>query len=321
MNRPEDAEPSDMDADNVVFFWKVDEAFGEFSQWYRSGFECDEHQFSTAEQYMMYRKAIIFNDIKSAEKILASPRARPAEYKRMGRKVSNFDLDTWTSCSRHVVVNGNFHKFVNNTKLMQMLLSTGSKVIAEASPLNNIWGVGFDARNAMVHVDDWGENRLGKCLMVVRDMIVDILSQISGDIRPKMEISTTTKAICYSCNSMVWIKQRKLDKSQHSTRIMITTCGSCMKKQGPAFGWLDTSTVESIVDRASGNTSARGDSEEIVNPDKLRIMHPYILTFLDMEKYAINRPQGIGQDSYDEKSWIPVTKAERTGFCNIILDT
>ena len=82
-------------ADGVVFFWKIDQAFGEFSQWYRSGFECDEHQFSTAEQYMMYRKAIIFNDIKSAERILTTPRAPPAEHKRMGRKVSNFDLDTW----------------------------------------------------------------------------------------------------------------------------------------------------------------------------------------------------------------------------------
>ena len=40
---------------------------------------------------------------------------------------------------------------------------------AQASPTDRIWGVGFGAADAEANRKDWGENRLGKAMMVVRE--------------------------------------------------------------------------------------------------------------------------------------------------------
>ena len=41
----------------------------------------------------------------------------------------------------------------------------------QASPKDRIWGVGFDAANAEANRDGWGENRLGKAIMNVREKL------------------------------------------------------------------------------------------------------------------------------------------------------
>ena len=45
---------------------------------------------------MMYRKAILFNDRISAQKILSA--STPREQKRLGRLVKNFDTGIWDAC-------------------------------------------------------------------------------------------------------------------------------------------------------------------------------------------------------------------------------
>ena len=51
-------------------FHNSDEENGYLSNWYLSEFKVDSIQFSSMEQYMMYKKAIVFNDTKIAKKIL-----------------------------------------------------------------------------------------------------------------------------------------------------------------------------------------------------------------------------------------------------------
>ncbi|KAI0204857.1 DUF1768-domain-containing protein [Astrocystis sublimbata] len=47
---------------------------------------------------------------------------------------------------------------------------TGDRELAEASPFDRVWGIGFVAKNADTRRrDKWGLNLLGKCLMEVRD--------------------------------------------------------------------------------------------------------------------------------------------------------
>ena len=41
----------------------------------------------------------------------------------------------------------------------------------ESSPNDRIWGIRFDTEQALDNVDKWGENRLGKALMRVRDQL------------------------------------------------------------------------------------------------------------------------------------------------------
>lgn len=43
--------------------------------------------------------------------------------------------------------------------------------MGKASPRDRIWGIGFGAKNAGSRRKRWGQNLLGKCLMIVRDRI------------------------------------------------------------------------------------------------------------------------------------------------------
>lgn len=158
---------------DYIFFWRVNEPNGIFSQWYPSKFT-DEHGkiWHTAEQYMMYHKAISFNDIVTAQKIINSPKAKPSYHKYLGRQVVGFKMDSWRKVCENIVLRGNILKFCQNQDLKKALLETGDKIIVEASPLDRLWGIGFDAETAELYLEDWGENLLGKVLMRVREMLV-----------------------------------------------------------------------------------------------------------------------------------------------------
>lgn len=156
----------------MIYFWKVNEPYGIFSQWYKSDFiDCCGIKFNCAEQYMMYHKANLFNDKEIAEKILKEK--DPKNIKALGRKIKNFDQQEWDKKKFYIVVNGNYYKFSQNPKLKSILLDTNDEIIAEASPLDTIWGIGIDEKSAQ-NGDKWqGENLLGKALVVVRNMIKD----------------------------------------------------------------------------------------------------------------------------------------------------
>lgn len=72
-----------------------------------------------------------------------------------------------------IVVKGNLLKFSQNRDLREFLLSTTDKVLVEASPYDNIWGIGMDAYNPNVTRPElWqGENLSGFALMEVREQL------------------------------------------------------------------------------------------------------------------------------------------------------
>lgn len=145
-----------------------------FQQWYPSEFiEKDdkgrERHFKTSEQYMMFHKALVMGDEEVADKILQTQ--TPAEAKGLGREVRNFQEEKWMKNCDQVVEQGNYLKFSQNEKLKEVLLGTKDKEIVETSPNDKFWGVGFNSEDALDHIDEWGENRLGKCLMKARDRL------------------------------------------------------------------------------------------------------------------------------------------------------
>ncbi|KFY51865.1 hypothetical protein V496_08747 [Pseudogymnoascus sp. VKM F-4515 (FW-2607)] len=130
----------------------------------------DEHiTFSCAEQFMMYCKAGRFNDIDTQMRVLAT--GSPKEQKYLGRQVKGFDDARWDAVKSDVVVAGSTAKFARNRKLRAKLLATGDRLLVEASSQDPVWGIGYSAKHAMAHQKYWGENRLGKALMVARDHI------------------------------------------------------------------------------------------------------------------------------------------------------
>ena len=54
----------------IICFHNPEEENGYLSNWYMSEFCIDEIHFTSMEQYMMYKKAMLFHDMKIASKIL-----------------------------------------------------------------------------------------------------------------------------------------------------------------------------------------------------------------------------------------------------------
>lgn len=87
------------------------------------------------------------------------------------RIVSNFDQDVWNVNCDGVVERANFSKFSQDKRLKEILLGTGDKEIVETSPNDKVWGIGYDTEHALDNKDKWGENKLGKALMRVREQL------------------------------------------------------------------------------------------------------------------------------------------------------
>ncbi|TEB23600.1 DUF1768-domain-containing protein [Coprinellus micaceus] len=156
-------------ADDYVFFWKTNERYGWASQWYPSPFtatvtmdgEEQEVTFQSAEHWMMVQKALLFEDDAVAKEIIEIEGVSSgdmATVKALGRKVSNFNDDTWKANRDRIVLEGNLHKFRQHPELKESLLGTGEKALVEASPRDRIW-------------DRWGLNLLGEALEKTRDML------------------------------------------------------------------------------------------------------------------------------------------------------
>lgn len=154
------------------YFWG-----GPFSQWYRSEMQIDGVTFNCCEQYMMYMKAVWFNDIEISNKILET--TNPKDQKELGRKVRGFDTQLWDSVCFQIVYRGNYHKFTQNEELKSVLLKTGNKILVEASPQDKIWGVGLHESDYLINDPmNWkGKNLLGWALMLVRQELIDLEPQ------------------------------------------------------------------------------------------------------------------------------------------------
>ena len=152
-----------------TFFWA-----GPFSQWAHSPFKLEGKTFVTAEQYMMYKKAMLFCDTDIADRIMRT--SDPKIQKALGRKVKNFDADKWNAVARQVVYDGNMAKFTQNQSKQAELLGTFGTTLVEASRWDKIWGCGLsesDARKTPPEL--WpGKNWLGLVLTQVRDDIMQL---------------------------------------------------------------------------------------------------------------------------------------------------
>lgn len=153
---------------NYIFFWKSESIF---SQWYSCNFIDLDNTYSSTEQYMMYQKAKLFNDLEIANKILKTN--NPRTIKMYGRKVKNFNENIWIKNRENIVYNGNLLKFQQNKYLQKELLKTNNKILVEASPYDKIWGIGMNKNHKdILDKTKWkGLNLLGICLMKVRETI------------------------------------------------------------------------------------------------------------------------------------------------------
>ncbi|CAH7339752.1 Riboflavin biosynthesis intermediates N-glycosidase [Vibrio chagasii] len=190
----------------VFFFTKRDY----LSQWYPAQFEVKGLVFANAEQYMMACKAIIFDySNPSAEEIkeiisterkeaglsdfvngqfVKSPSGElkmgtlasimetsdPKVAKANGKAVVNFVKSIWDVKSEPVIKSGTRAKMTQNPRLLRMFLDTKGRRLVEASPFDDLYGIGLREHHPHAEQPDkWlGENRLGNWMTDVRDELL-----------------------------------------------------------------------------------------------------------------------------------------------------
>ncbi|MGW4945487.1 NADAR family protein [Actinoplanes sp. NPDC004185] len=160
-----------------VFFWghrpQRDGSIGTgcLSQWWPSAFTVDGVRFSTAEHYMMWRKALLFGDEETARLIVAA--SHPRQAKMLGRRVRGFDEQTWVQHRWSIVTQAGVAKFGQRPELRDFLIGTGERILVEASPTDRIWGIGLAATDERTaDPAQWqGLNLLGFSLMAAREQL------------------------------------------------------------------------------------------------------------------------------------------------------
>ena len=152
--------------ETYTFFWNEKSPF---SQFYPTNFKIAENEFNCAEQFMMYSKAITFNDYEIATRVLNEK--KPGKQKKLGREVRNFCNEKWNKISEEIVYRANYEKFTQNEDLLEKLFLTGNTELVEVNPSDIIWGIGLPHNNPKIYdKSKWrGKNKLGQILTNLRE--------------------------------------------------------------------------------------------------------------------------------------------------------
>lgn len=160
------------ESDTIVGFWKPTQPFGFLSPQYPSKFTDGQQDFINPEQYLLYHKALLFQDEKMVEEVLKAKTTR--DLKKINPRVENFDPQIWDQEKFRILVRGNMLKFAQNPELRDKLLSTmlaskDGSYLAYLSPTDRVWGTGSISSSPKY----WkGQNLLGKGLMMIRSRLL-----------------------------------------------------------------------------------------------------------------------------------------------------
>lgn len=151
--------------EKFTFFWKIQSPF---SNWHPAIFEVHGVWYNCTEQYLMAEKARLFGDKTALTMIMGT--TQPRDQKALGRLVKGFDKAKWDMVARDVAFVGCLAKFSQNPGLKKALLATAGTSMAEASPVDCIWGIGLaESDPEALDRSNWrGTNWLGEVLDRVR---------------------------------------------------------------------------------------------------------------------------------------------------------
>ena len=162
---------------DAIFFHKPEESYGFLSNWYCSPFAFNDTHYTSAEQYIMHQKCLLFGDEKSAKAILATE--YPDKQQSIGRQVKGYIDNVWAGSRQIISIHGLYAKFSQNESLRNKLLETKEAYLVECTHADTVWACGkhIDEPDRL-DADKWnGQNILGFSLMEVRKLI-----QMNGKI-------------------------------------------------------------------------------------------------------------------------------------------
>lgn len=168
----------------VVFFGKA----SCFSNHYTSEFPIDDIKYHSIEQYLAHNRARLANREDLMGRVLAASHD-PTEAKRVLNLLHDEPgLEEWEDQRHNILFAGLVSKFHQSQYLREYLLSSGNRLLGEASR-NNTWGIGLTLTDKdRLNPGLWkGENFLGKTLMEVREYL-------STGVLPQSSPSTSSEA-------------------------------------------------------------------------------------------------------------------------------
>jgi len=125
----------------IMCFHNLDEDNGFLSHRYLPDFRENDLLFTSLEQYMMYHKAMVFEDSVVAGLIMATDDV--AKIKVPGRQVRGYDDTVWNGVRQIVVYRGLRLKFSQNINFWQALPASGEAILAECAVKDVVRGIGL----------------------------------------------------------------------------------------------------------------------------------------------------------------------------------
>jgi N-glycosidase YbiA len=141
----------------TIYFYKVCDSYGCFSNFSPHPIEVDGVRWATVEHYYQAQKFVSSVDEEIVDLIYAAK--TPEQAAALGRSSIRTLRPDWDIVKIKVMQLAVYQKFFTHTDIREVLLSTKDHLLIEDSPCDYFWGCGADKS---------GQNHLGKILMYVR---------------------------------------------------------------------------------------------------------------------------------------------------------
>lgn len=159
--------------DDVIIYFNINnDNYKYLSHWYHSPFVAYNIKFPTVEHYIIYMKALLFNDYNLIKLICnncISKNPSPSYINAIGRYIIDFDENIWNSYKINIIYIANILKFTQNPDLKYKLISTNNITIYE-EPYNYIKHNNYNIPCDSDYTVDY--NILGFIIMIIRNNFI-----------------------------------------------------------------------------------------------------------------------------------------------------
>ena len=115
------------------------------SNFYPSTFIVEDTPFINVEQFICFKKAMLFDTREVAKEFLVM--REPKDMKRRAKRLKRYDDHVWKASAKDILREALTAKFNQNELLKSELLSTKDTTIGEASPSDVLFGIGLSLFN------------------------------------------------------------------------------------------------------------------------------------------------------------------------------
>ena len=121
--------------DETIAFFGINHPLSNF---HPAEIKKDGLTYNCSEQYIQYKKAMLFGDHNMAEEILTAK--LPTDIKKLEGRIRIFDKNKWSDNCHQIAYEASLAKYNQNPECLSYLLNTKSKMIIEERVNTGLWG-------------------------------------------------------------------------------------------------------------------------------------------------------------------------------------